>query len=139
MNKLDKGIKIKVALTTDKLESITINHDNGKIINTKFNKEPLFEAELKEDLLLEDFENTDSRLVYTFKNINYISDKIEKITLTKKMKLPHDIDVFLHNVRTGIIKKITVPYDIEINLHNERYCIETESNDYYIELLNQRN
>lgn len=150
MNKLNKGTKVKVALVMDKVNSVTINFDgNDNVKETILDKEPLFIAELKEDLPLENFEDTDNRLVYSYKNINYISDKIENITLTKKMKLPHDIDVYIHNERTDITEKITlpyeitekitIPYDIEINLHKERYLIETESNAYYIELLNQGN
>ena len=151
MNKLNKGTEMKVVFDTSNFKSVVIDYDdvNNKVKSIKFIKEPPFKAILKEDLPLEDFENTDISLAYEYKNINYISDKINRITLTKKMKLPHDIDVFLHNERTGITEKITLPYniteeitiphDIEINLHNERYCIETESNTYYIEILNQGN
>jgi len=119
MNKLDKGTKIKIDLDTSNLKSILTNFENGEVKGIELKQEPHPSiVELTEDLLLENYENTDNRLVYAYKNKTYISDRIKRITLTNIMKLPHD-------------------NGIELISHNERYCIETESNAYYIELLNQ--
>lgn len=127
MDKLSKGTKIRINCISDWVKEIKVNIQDNEIESSATasgTKHPI-EVVLLEDIpILTDYSDKDIRLMYEYKGVKYISDKITNIRFDKDMSLSYK------RKDTGEMVEL-----LKIDLYTNMYCIETEEIKYYFEIV----